>query len=142
MKEPNFARRGGNTPADAGNSSRQRPGCAHRRKHPRRCGELALRCLVTPKAPETPPQMRGTPSQGLDRQGSSRNTPADAGNSKQNPRSLPGIRKHPRRCGELRRKRCKKRKPSETPPQMQGTLVGFREFLRSPGNTPADAGNS
>ena len=70
-----------NTPADAGNSDSYGPRRGRRRKHPRRCGELPSPSLSCMSWSETPPQMRGTLPNTMDKREGSGNTPADAGNS-------------------------------------------------------------
>ena len=52
------------------------------------------------------------------------------------------MRKHPRRCGELRTHRVVGIESSETPPQMRGTRAYTKRPTSFTGNTPADAGNS
>ncbi len=93
-----------NTPADAGNSFQASSSGANVKKHPRRCGELATAGNPVWAYSETPPQMRGTLIRTEETNGRTRNTPADAGNSRARSAFVLQIQKHPRRCGELRRR--------------------------------------
>ncbi len=111
-----------NTPAHAGKTNQMMHQTAHLQKHPRACGEDAVREGIWSILRETPPRMRGrlfTPS---DPYLCKRNTPAHAGKTLSVPWSTSNSQKHPRACGEDSRS-----------PITGRTLYG---------NTPAHAGKT
>ena len=70
------------------------------KKHPRVCGEDFIVDTYNRIKPETPPRMRGRPSEKYGRQIVARNTPAYAGKTNPNLFFNTLDRKHPRVCGE------------------------------------------
>ena len=97
--------RRGNTPARAGRGPAPRSRRRTAPKHPRACGERTATTATRRCRDETPPRVRGEGSVGAAAAHVLGNTPARAGRGR-SPRRRPGTsRKHPRACGERRRRR-------------------------------------
>ena len=93
-------RRGGITPACAGNSRRTPCASPPRWDHPRVCGEQTLITQLFKGVGGSPPRVRGTDSQSLAGYGYGRITPACAGNSFMAYSTAMLTQDHPRVCGE------------------------------------------
>ncbi len=137
---PNGSRRAGIIPASAGRSAPSPPPTAHRRDHPRGCGEkrmsAALRIAGTGSSPrvrgEDDPAVLGEVLLGI--------IPAGAGRSSARTCCPPAIGDHPRGCGE-------KVPPSGatcswpgSSPRVRGEAYGKLGIISAAGIIPAGAG--
>ena len=115
-------RRGGITPACAGNSHKRTGLCKRRRDHPRLRGEQYVRPLARVR------------NRGI--------TPACAGNSKKPTAATYPARDHPRLRGEQNASPRLKRSSLGSPPLARGTGFPSSSAPRAIRITPACAGNS
>ena len=132
----------GNTPAEAGKTSRPASEAGGLRKHPRRGGEDTDSTNPIRAAMETPPPRRGrlkTCSYAAPNHG---NTPAEAGKTKLGFFSKDAFEKHPRRGGEDRTNPSMEGRQRETPPPRRGRPAHIRMRFGNRGNTPAEAGKT
>ena len=132
----------GNTPAYAGKTLNPKALGLMSEKHPRVCGEDAIKMAAPMSFGETPPRMRGRLQELHLVLWHVGNTPAYAGKTRDNRRQSYPAWKHPRVCGEDLKEERHDVLAEETPPRMRGRprrRVATCPELR---NTPAYAGKT
>ena len=129
-------------PACAGNSTTPYPHLAVPAVHPRVCGELGLGRAFRQGFGGSSPRVRGTRRRTRRRRRAERFIPACAGNSHSAVRRRHATPVHPRVCGELVERRCRRRLNAGSSPRVRGTRG--RRAARAPAVRfiPACAGNS
>ena len=110
--------------------------------HPRRCGENLSFFLPFSLSPGSPPQVRGKPSRQTPPKRRCGITPAGAGKTCLFFFHFPFPRDHPRRCGENRPVRRRRRGGVGSPPQVRGKRRRSRWVLNHDRITPAGAGKT
>ncbi len=108
--------------------------------HPRRCGDRSWPAKLNNARFGSPPQVRGSALDGLQRSRLYRFTPAGAGIGGREYRRHPNTSVHPRRCGDRISLLLHCLVSSGSPPQVRGSV--HRPKGRRPGTrfTPAGAG--
>ena len=134
--------RNGNTPVEAGKTSREGQATVKSRKHPRRGGEDFLEAHLNAQLVETPPPRRGRLGAPWPVPQARGNTPAEAGKTLATPGATHSTRKHPRRGGEDTLAHGIDVSFWETPPPRRGRRHRYTFFRFQPGNTPAEAGKT
>ena len=86
--------------------------------------------------------MRGRPPTRAKTFSVSGNTPAYAGKTLAHAAPVPGVKKHPRVCGEDAAPGQDRASEVETPPRMRGRPAPLSHTIRLQGNTPAYAGKT
>ena len=137
-----FLSRPGNTPAYAGKTGCLLSLFTPLRKHPRVCGEDKTKKAFLLPRQETPPRMRGRLLRRLVMRRVGRNTPAYAGKTTMANSPVLWRWKHPRVCGEDRRRPQDPHPHRETPPRMRGRLEQHLKAVIEDRNTPAYAGKT
>ena len=130
------------TPACAGNRPSAAVTFMVRVDHPRVCGEQVFFLVVGMDFKGSPPRVRGTGRQSMNRGQISRITPACAGNRAWTRQSHPAAPDHPRVCGEQRIPCSIAHITSGSPPRVRGTAFSDLVVGNQVGITPACAGNS
>ena len=132
----------GNTPANAGQTILSRLSPDLIQKHPRERGADLIISTKKNSSKETPPRTRG-------RRRSSRlsasfpgNTPANAGQTRRDPRKAEACRKHPRERGADYGVAGIQSYGMETPPRTRGRPFESLFLRVLAGNTPANAGQT
>ena len=141
IQSPGDIRRGGITPACAGNSRSYRAKTRGRWDHPRVCGEQGQVLAKNGDGEGSPPRVRGTASAAPIMDLTRWITPACAGNRRIC--RLYRWRKpdHPRVCGEQLAPTLGVTASSGSPPRVRGTVAENRPYLSVIRITPACAGN-
>ena len=117
------------TPAHAGKRSTVYPAIYQEKDHPRTCGEKWLLSPVLRSLVGSPPHMRGKAIFSVDTALNVRITPAHAGKSISESRSVKFRQDHPRTCGEKTTKNSTKIATAGSPPHMRGKA--FRQICTS-----------
>ena len=134
-------RKGGITPAHAGNRSSPYPLLSGYQDHPRACGEQGAVLRPGAGLEGSPPRMRGTGSARRRNRLAIGITPAHAGNRPLSTRAYNFPRDHPRACGEQYLCHLSPGGTLGSPPRMRGTEKQNVIAIRSARITPAHAGN-
>ncbi len=130
------------TPAPAGNTLTAFRFVGVRRDYPRTCGEHYQTCFSKPRSVGLPPHLRGTLSTALRLLGTTRITPAPAGNTLMAYVFCVSVRDYPRTCGEHSGCSSKSMLSSGLPPHLRGTLGRLSLMYLPDRITPAPAGNT
>ena len=130
------------TPAGAGKTAGAVGTRAGARDHPRRCGENDVPQYSRQRPHGSPPQVRGKPTKKMCPAPCIRITPAGAGKTQRAQRANPALKDHPRRCGENRIRRTRRRPTLGSPPQVRGKHEPCRAHGLERRITPAGAGKT
>ena len=132
----------GITPAHAGKRCRSPPHQSNARDHPRTCGEKRLSWASVPCGSGSPPHMRGKVCTISPADSIIGITPAHAGKSVIQQRTLALAQDHPRTCGEKKDGGSPRCAAQGSPPHMRGKASTFPAAFFASGITPAHAGKS
>ena len=110
--------------------------------HPRRCREYWRTILPMLAEQGSPPRVRGIRSKSFAASGSSRITPAGAGNTSKHFLDNVQQRDHPRGCGEYNKKIPTTRLIIGSPPRVRGIRLMKNIYHIMRRITPAGAGNT
>ena len=135
-------RKAGITPAHAGKRFAQMSRDPGLGDHPRACGEKTAPLNILPGSKGSPPRMRGKGQAVPQVVTLAGITPAHAGKRFLQAAHAPGVRDHPRACGEKAMIDWKLALPEGSPPRMRGKGVLGGLHLVGHGITPAHAGKS
>ena len=129
-------------PACAGKTSRVRRGGPQTRAHPRVCGENTMRTLLRSMLSGSSPRVRGKRRLRVSNRTAPGLIPACAGKTRPGASPVPGIRAHPRVCGENPRSLERPRKARGSSPRVRGKRVVQSIRRDRPGLIPACAGKT